>query len=277
MKDYYSILEINQDATLLDIKKAYRKLALQWHPDKNPSPEAHDKFIEINEAYLVLSDPTKRGVYDQLLNSFTKKSSFEEKNTKEHSDFEEFVFSSREKAKKYANFSFEEFSKSLAKSLGEAGKVIGKSATNSILYYLLGGALLFFGRMIFSESKATLNNLPIEERLIFSDSLKRITYTDMEAIRNKEENSILSVDATGFIKVSQDSVIVLVLTINGEEIPIEESLFCKIRSVTKSTDSKNFTSFDFKTNEGDISILVKPDGTPYNLSAFPYSFTPKND
>ncbi|TFV93174.1 J domain-containing protein [Algoriphagus kandeliae] len=277
MKNYYDILGVNQNATQEEIKKAYRKLVLEWHPDKNPSPEAHDKFIEINEAYLVLSDSAKRSVYDQLFNSHTKKSVPDDQKYSESSDFDDFVNRSREKAKKYADFSFEEFSKSLAKSLGEAGKVVGKSAGNSILYYILGGVVLFFGRMIYSETKSSLNNLPMEERLVFSDSLKRITFTDMEAVRKREENSIITADASGFIKVTQDSVTVLILTINGEDVPREESLFCKIRSVTKSTDSNNFTSFDFKTNEGDISILVKPDGTPFNLIAFPYSFTPKND
>lgn len=53
--DYYEILEINKSANENDIKKAYRKLALKWHPDKNSDPKASDKFKEISEAYDVLS------------------------------------------------------------------------------------------------------------------------------------------------------------------------------------------------------------------------------
>ena len=55
-KSYYEILEISEDASEADINKAYRKLALKWHPDKNPDEEAKKCFIEISEAYQVLSD-----------------------------------------------------------------------------------------------------------------------------------------------------------------------------------------------------------------------------
>src|SRR5688572_5863085 len=64
--DYYKILEIDQNATADDIKKAYRKLARKFHPDLNPNDkEAHKKFQQINEANEVLSDPEKRKKYDQ--------------------------------------------------------------------------------------------------------------------------------------------------------------------------------------------------------------------
>ncbi|XXG46743.1 hypothetical protein AAC387_Pa02g1511 [Persea americana] len=65
--DYYGILEVNRNATDEDVKKSYRKLAMKWHPDKNPNnkQEAEAKFKEISEAYEVLSDPQKRAVYDQ--------------------------------------------------------------------------------------------------------------------------------------------------------------------------------------------------------------------
>ena len=64
VKDYYKILELDSTATLKDIKKAYRKLALQWHPDRNHSPEAEDMFKKIAEAYEVLSDIDKKKQYD---------------------------------------------------------------------------------------------------------------------------------------------------------------------------------------------------------------------
>ncbi|RWR72948.1 dnaJ subfamily B member 4 [Cinnamomum micranthum f. kanehirae] len=65
--DYYGILEVSRNATDEDVKKSYRKLAMKWHPDKNPNnkQEAEAKFKEISEAYEVLSDPQKRALYDQ--------------------------------------------------------------------------------------------------------------------------------------------------------------------------------------------------------------------
>lgn len=65
-KDYYKILGISKSANEDDIKKAYRKLALKYHPDKNKTPEAEEKFKEVAEAYEVLSDKKKRDVYDRF-------------------------------------------------------------------------------------------------------------------------------------------------------------------------------------------------------------------
>ncbi|RMH94051.1 MAG: J domain-containing protein [Calditrichaeota bacterium] len=66
-KDYYSILGVSRNATTEEIKKAYRKLAAQYHPDRNPGDkEAEEKFKLINEAKEVLTDPEKRKLYDQF-------------------------------------------------------------------------------------------------------------------------------------------------------------------------------------------------------------------
>lgn len=65
-KDYYNILGISKDADDDQIKKAYRKLALKYHPDKNSAPDAEKKFHDISEAYEVLSDKNKRTVFDQF-------------------------------------------------------------------------------------------------------------------------------------------------------------------------------------------------------------------
>ncbi|XP_065850410.1 uncharacterized protein [Euphorbia lathyris] len=65
--DYYSILKVEKNASEDDLKKSYRKLAMKWHPDKNPNTkkEAEAKFKQISEAYEVLSDPQKKAIYDQ--------------------------------------------------------------------------------------------------------------------------------------------------------------------------------------------------------------------
>lgn len=71
-KDYYKILGVSRKASADDIRKVYRKLAMQYHPDKNPGDKkAEDKFKEINEAYQVLSDEQKRARYDQLGSAYS--------------------------------------------------------------------------------------------------------------------------------------------------------------------------------------------------------------
>lgn len=67
-KDYYEVLGVSKNASEADIKKAFRKLAIKYHPDKNRDnpKEAEEKFKEVNEAYSVLSDETKRAQYDQF-------------------------------------------------------------------------------------------------------------------------------------------------------------------------------------------------------------------
>src|ERR1700733_7016807 len=65
-RDYYEVLGVNRDASEEDIKKAYRKLAMKYHPDRNPdNPKAEGQFKEAKEAYEVLSDGQKRTAYDQ--------------------------------------------------------------------------------------------------------------------------------------------------------------------------------------------------------------------
>jgi molecular chaperone DnaJ len=65
-RDYYEVLNVSRDASLSEIKKGYRKLAHQYHPDRNQEQGSEEKFKEVSEAYEVLSDPEKRELYDQF-------------------------------------------------------------------------------------------------------------------------------------------------------------------------------------------------------------------
>src|SRR5258706_4594351 len=66
-RDYYEVLGVNRDAPEDDLKKAYRRLAMKWHPDRNPeNPRAEDHFKEAKEDYEVLCEPAKRAAYDQF-------------------------------------------------------------------------------------------------------------------------------------------------------------------------------------------------------------------
>src|ERR1051326_3203464 len=65
-RDYYEVLGVSRTVTEIELKSAYRKLALQFHPDRNPNnPDAEEKFKEVSEAYAVLADGDKRAAYDR--------------------------------------------------------------------------------------------------------------------------------------------------------------------------------------------------------------------
>ncbi len=89
MKDYYQILGVPFSATAQQITEAYRKLVFKYHPDRNPDPEAAQKFLEIQQAYEILSDPQKRREYDQEYINYAKQRAIQllDKQTKQR--FEE--------------------------------------------------------------------------------------------------------------------------------------------------------------------------------------------
>lgn len=139
MEDYYKTLNIDKKATSLEIKKAYRKLALQYHPDKNKSDNAHNLFIKIHIAYEILVDPIKREEYDEIL---TRKNQNETKTYKKETthkkDFTEQYWNKN--AERYANMSYNEFEKVIDQivSFGKATKRTAKMGCGWLL------AILFF-------------------------------------------------------------------------------------------------------------------------------------
>lgn len=98
MKNYYKTLEIEMNADLITIKKAYRMLALKYHPDKNTTENAAQMFIEITEAYEVLRNSESRKEYDALFKAFSKNAN-NDKQTKTEQNWQQY---GREKASEYS-------------------------------------------------------------------------------------------------------------------------------------------------------------------------------
>jgi len=133
-KDYYKILGIEKHVSVAEIKKAYRQLAMKYHPDRNKSSDAHLLFLEISEAYEILSHTDKRRVYDNLT---ANTDTIEFKGEKV--EFEEMINESRRKAQSYAQMAFNDF-------LNRAGFVIATGVRATInLSTLLFSGVFFFG------------------------------------------------------------------------------------------------------------------------------------
>ena len=160
--DYYKILGLQSTATKEEIKKAYRKLALVFHPDRNKSPNAHEKFIEINEAYLILFDDEAREKYDREYSAYfshkkeRKSSDYEYSNethkaeqdnwreTKQEatfndSDLNDWAKKAKSQGAEYARMAFDDFSKMVLGFVKETGFQLG----NTLLVFF--GLLLTMG------------------------------------------------------------------------------------------------------------------------------------
>ena len=137
-KDYYKILNISDSANQEDIKKSYRKLALELHPDHNPNdPASENKFKEITEAYGVLSDPTKKQEYDRFRSDYLSGRT----NTSSRFRYsQEDIFSSMFQGQNARDI-FEELNREFSRS----GVRSGNSFFESIFF---GGAVGGLGRIL---------------------------------------------------------------------------------------------------------------------------------
>jgi len=139
--NYYQRLGLSRQATKGEIKKAYRKLALEFHPDRNKSPDAHEKFIAINEAYLILYDDEARQKYDIEYDfHFGKKPDFKEEQTEkeqfnqkpyeesfEDADLNDWSTKARKQGAEYAKMAFDDFSKLVIGFVKETGFQLGNT------------------------------------------------------------------------------------------------------------------------------------------------------
>ena len=158
MTDYYKILRVSKEASEIDIKKAYRRLALEFHPDKNKSPNAHDLFVEIVTAYEILSNPTKRAEYDNFIK---RKPEHKENNRKETYSTEYNQNYRSQNAEKYANMTYKEFEK-FTEQIIAFGKAAKKTTQKgcywivAIILFPLGVIMLFNGIFFIKGSQGTM-------------------------------------------------------------------------------------------------------------------------
>jgi len=154
--DHYETLGLAMNATKEEIKKAYRRLALQYHPDKNKSSDAHQKFIAINEAYLILYDDEARVKYDiehkyyyskkEQKNKVDNKYEYKDKAYQqqpnqqfEDDDLNQWSKNAREQAENFARMSFRDFSNIILNMAKETGFQLGNA------FLVMIGAFLSMG------------------------------------------------------------------------------------------------------------------------------------
>lgn len=142
-KDYYSILEINSDASAEEVKLAYRNMCKKWHPDKNPGRDVTSIMQDINEAYAILKDGIKRVKYDQeyrLYQSYKlqKQTSYQDSRTSNNFDSEYNVHD--ESLKQDINEARQRATaivKDLLKSIKRETKNAGEAAIKEVIPYLI--------------------------------------------------------------------------------------------------------------------------------------------
>jgi len=134
MKDYYKILEIEFGADIPSVKKAYRRLALKYHPDKNKAPDASAKFIEITEAYEVLNNDIKKNQYDNLYSSYFRTQGQKNENREDvkTEKTQEWTNYGRKKAEEYASMKYDDFADRIIDELR-----LGISYTPNIIFILI--------------------------------------------------------------------------------------------------------------------------------------------
>lgn len=145
-KDYYQILDILPSATKPEIKKAYRKMSLQWHPDRNIGVDVTRIMQDINEAYKILNDDISRARYDKEYKEFIRQRENQKPKPQEpkseswsyeYDVHDEDLKQNINEARAYAKDIVDEF----LKSLKETSKVAAKGAWDVAYGYMIGGII----------------------------------------------------------------------------------------------------------------------------------------
>jgi DnaJ-class molecular chaperone len=121
MKNYYQTLGLSINCSSEDVKRAYRKHAKEWHPDKNKSANAQQMFIEIHKAYEILSNPEKRALLDEFLKSQNSKDAIVIKDIdKKQQEFNDFEQQADIRARDASKMNFDTFTEMFFIGLGNA-------------------------------------------------------------------------------------------------------------------------------------------------------------
>lgn len=123
--DYYQILGVEPSANEQEIKRSFRRLCYEWHPDINKNPEAHEKFIEISSAYLILNDAEARKKYDSEY--YRHKPNNCEKNEFEDADLKTWCNNAHEQSVEFAKMSFQIFIRKVKDVSSETGFQLGNT------------------------------------------------------------------------------------------------------------------------------------------------------
>lgn len=152
-KDYYQILGILSSASQIEIKEAYRKQSLKWHPDKNPGVDVTSVMQDINEAYKILKDEISRARYDREYDTFSQQNQNNQSGAQQaqttswnydYEVYDEDLKNDINEARSYAKDLVDEF----FKNFKETSKVAAKGAWSKASGYLLAGILLVFISML---------------------------------------------------------------------------------------------------------------------------------
>jgi curved DNA-binding protein CbpA len=141
IRDYYQVLDINRDANTEEIKRAFRKKALKYHPDVCKLKEANNLFLEIYEAFEILSDPIKRGAFDNS-NIFKEKMT-DEYRSSTNTNYETWVNDAKTKAESHSKMKYGEYKKNVMDDLIQTTKTTIN--IGCLVYIALMGVLGLYG------------------------------------------------------------------------------------------------------------------------------------
>jgi curved DNA-binding protein CbpA len=158
MKNYYKVLKLDFGATIEQIKKAYRQLAMQYHPDKNKATDAAQKFIEITEAYEVLRDPTLKAEYDAIYKSiFVDTNQSIELINKSKEKQKTWASRGESKAKEYSQMSYDQFLKNAFEEIKFHSGHLARIGCLTY-FFIFGGLTMTIGIFFFADSNWTERN-----------------------------------------------------------------------------------------------------------------------